>query len=201
MRIDKATFHHIFTKKSDFEFQRGITYTIGKGPNIFWQEFQLLEMKYRKQPYQGLYAVELACLHGEKLQEKNSELTKEVFNFLASSVFEMGMLIRELVFEETRKEGFITLPSRQNCLYLLDENTFEHWTRVMKNQCSPQKIVKLECSGEIHKGSYEYLGSDSFTYNEYKTNARNYWNGINVVSREYEILFTGNAKVLEIFDF
>jgi len=117
---------------------------------------------------------------------------------LSSALFHTAKIIRELIFEEVRKEFFPSHPSRQRCLWVINqENTdsLEYWRNELG---AVDKILKLRLTGKIHVANQTFLGATTENLNKIRQNAFHYWTGTNEGhNRELEILFEGFATVIE----
>lgn len=199
MTIDKAKYYHIHTYQDKPSFVLGQKLKWDSNtPNKFWEFYLSSSIRYPHEPYQGKYAAQLANIHLKNGQITNFELTKNVFNFLANATYEMGMLNREVIFEEYRKEHFSKLPSRRNCIWLCNgiEN-LKYWYNWYRNNPCQKIIYELSCTGEIHVGNQAYLNSDSMNYAEYLENAEKYWNGHDTNGKDNnETIFEGEVEVL-----
>ena len=196
MFVEGAEFLHFhYYKETGPLLHEKYLYTIGPGPNFFWQYYLQHEITYPKEPYQGKFAWKLAELHAEAGLFQNLELTKSVYDFLQYSVSEMGMFLREMVFEEIRRAKYPQLPSRRICMWLVDAKCQDHWRARLGKQ--KHVLYRVSCTGNIHKGSSKFLNSDSMNYNEYQQNAEAYWQSLGCDDDDHEYLFVGDVKIIE----
>lgn len=134
-------------------------------------------------------------INGNK-EYKNKEIAK-IFNLCDSTINELTTCIREIVFEQVRKEQFPFLPSRHYCVWVCRKEFVSYWWQQLKGN---KKIFKLKLTGTIHIADDKYLENDTFSLNEFKINALRYWQGIDKSEFEAEeILFKGMIEILDEF--
>ena len=110
-------------------------------------------------------------------------------------------LIRELIFEEIRKEHFSEKLSRYKGLHVIPaaKESLSFWLAQLKTPNA--KIYKLELTGKLHRAAYKLLNVSSVPPEYIKYNAYQYWLGNeNNEDSNDECLFEGLAKVVEIID-
>ena len=140
------------------------------------------------------------------LQTKEIEfLTKEEKKILNSYVYESCMQTRELILENVRLKDFPDRPSRFQCLFCSEtlEDT-RRWVLALKRmsrQNPPLQIVKLKAKGKIFKGDGDLMLRNTHSLNSKVEMAKIYWRGQTYFnSLNKEILFQGNAQVVEIIE-
>jgi hypothetical protein len=187
------TFFHIHkqVKGTEPEYKNGETYTVFKGYNRFWEFYKNYSPSI-KMP-DGHICGPSRFAH--YCYESNS-IDRNGLYILSDILKESGMLIRELVFEEIRKNEFPDLPSRQNCIWLTKKGQVEFWYNWLDDKQSEYTIIEMECDGIYHIGNQSFLNSDIDGYNNYQDNARKYWSG-ELVDRHdnNEIIFIGKVKI------
>jgi len=130
----------------------------------------------------------------------NNQQTQEA---LTGAVEHYQNIIREIAFEEVRKEFFPNLPSRQRCLWVIpnEEESIDYWWQQLQSEAE-QRLLKLKLTGKIHEVSQSYikLNYGSLDYHRYQ--AFKYWNGNKVKNaiNDKEVLFEGFAEVIEVVD-
>lgn len=106
-------------------------------------------------------------------------------------------VIRELIFEEVRKEFFPSHPSRQKGLWVIkldDPGSLNYWKETLKGD----KIFKVQLTGKIHTANQQYLIPTTENLNKIRQNAFHYWTGTSGArAEEQETLFEGFATVIE----
>lgn len=112
------------------------------------------------------------------------------------------MLVRELVFEEVRKDFFPQLPSRQKGIWVIPINestseTVKYWWSQVSNGNS--QIIKLRLTGKIHQASSEWLTARVLPLDVIKQNAFKYWTGASSGRdlNQVECIFEGFATVID----
>jgi hypothetical protein len=110
-------------------------------------------------------------------------------------------LIRELIFEEVRKEYFPTFPSRTRCLWVVpeEEGLIDYWRNQLDVDEYEYKILKLSLTGKIFKANQGHLEVGNFPLDTWRQKAFRYWAGASGENPlENEVLFEGFATVLEV---
>lgn len=115
------------------------------------------------------------------------------------AVKEMGMYIREVIFEEIRRNQFSDLPSRLSCIWLCDAAGITHWWPRLR---SDNKIIlKTRVVGTFHRANPAFLIADSIGHDELRSLARKYWSGETVRNEpSEELLFCGQIHVLHQYN-
>lgn len=107
-----------------------------------------------------------------------------------------SMLARELIMEEVRLKTAPEAPSRKTCLWVVDDiDLATYWARKIGG---PGSIVKLSLTGTVHRCDAKHLMNESEPLEETYEKAQLYWQGALSKDPLPEILFEGNATVLEI---
>jgi hypothetical protein len=195
---DLILYHwHTFREKPSLEI--GTIYSAGESTNRFWQFYERCSLRFQRDPYKGKYASALLHLFIKDNGLENKELTKSVFSFLHNAVYEMGMFIRELIFEEVRRSHFYEHPSRRTCAFLCKYQDVDYWGGWFPTDQTRKALYELSCNGKVHCGHQAYLDSDSMNYAEYFDNATNYWKGLDTaVPSPIEVLFEGTYKICRL---
>lgn len=111
------------------------------------------------------------------------------------------LLVREDVFEDVRINSFSALPSRQKCLWVIEDNgninkSIEFWWNELNRK---GKLLKLEVNGDLFQSDENYLRLRLEPIDSLKSKAESYWQGkLGDDPTYYECLFIGGAKVLEV---
>lgn len=110
------------------------------------------------------------------------------------------LLVREYVFEDVRFNSFSALPSRQKCLWVIEDNgnineSIEFWWNELNRE---GKLLKLEINGDLFQSDETHLGLELVPIESLKSKAESYWRGeLRDDPTHYEYLFIGDAKVLD----
>lgn len=110
------------------------------------------------------------------------------------------MLVREYVFEDVRFNSFSALPSRQKCLWVIEDNgnineSIEFWWNELNRE---GKLLKLEIYGDLFQSDETHLGLELVPIESLKSKAESYWRGeLRDDPTYYEYLFIGDVKVLD----
>lgn len=173
--------------KEFYHIQRKVFYN--NAP--FWDKGQTIIAGKDKNPYTQVL---------EKY-EANSGKEKES---MAGAIRYYQNIIREMVFEEVRKEHFPTLPSRKKCLWVIPNEIKRinyWWDRLPRDDNEERVLLKLRLTGNIHKCNQSFITLDYASVLDKKELALNYWSGVPGNSDiENEYLFEGTVTVEEIFD-
>jgi hypothetical protein len=124
------------------------------------------------------------------------QITKDQLTFLAGVLREAGMYIRELVFEEVRRESFPTRPSRRYAIWLSELRQIKPWLGWFSGYGKTRRIFEIEATGSFHSGSQRFLDSDIDSFSTYRKNAFEYWKGTGTKNGLVEILFVGQLEVV-----
>lgn len=112
-----------------------------------------------------------------------------------SKIKEYTMLIRELIYEEVRRNEFPRLPSRRHCIWLCDKETLGLWLNTLGEDTS---VYRVKVSGNLHMCCGEQLEDNSINYTILTDAARRYWSGENAkTSKEREYLLEGKVEIIE----
>lgn len=107
-----------------------------------------------------------------------------------------SMLARELIMEEMRLKTAPDAPSRKTCLWVVDDiGLAAYWKRKIGG---PGSIVRLSLTGTVHRCDAKHLMNESEPIEETYKKAQLYWEGAMSTDPLPEILFEGNATVLEV---
>ena len=137
------------------------------------------------------------------LDSKKIFKNKQLVLQMSKALLEADFVLRELAAEEVRKEKFSHLPSRLKCMFLSEtkEETLKNFEKMKKN--NPQKsfqAVAVLLNGEVFYAKEVGLQRNGLSYNDNQKVALMYWaQNQNSTECTKEILFEGQAEVLEIF--
>ncbi|OLS20702.1 MAG: hypothetical protein HeimC3_39680 [Candidatus Heimdallarchaeota archaeon LC_3] len=105
-----------------------------------------------------------------------------------------GTYIRELVFEEVRRNRFSDLPSRQRCLWLITEKQLNRWRQLESFKNGNIFLVKVK--GNIHIGNAKFLHAYQTKMKFFHEFAEKYWKSMETPSNDDEIILEGEIEVL-----
>ena len=169
---------------------------VQKRPNLFFEYYSLNGLFFNDGSGQSLpfrqaidrflrASPEYKLVNYENLIRAASDVTKS-----------QCMFIREIIFEEVRKNYFPQLPSRLYCIWVCKEDAVHFWWNTLKN--NSQKILKLKLTGTLHKANEVHLIADTFKHDDLRAKAFEYWTGMNDnIGTHTEILFEGIIDVVE----
>ena len=207
MNIHKQTYFHV---SHQLDWQKDNTYFIGKEYSNRYKEllsrgFSIPKLNGEQVPMnvildgmtKFLSTNDRAAFMPENYHFNPSDTLMEVLPLIRSQM----ILIRELIFEETRKEYFSEKLSRYKGIHVIPSSidSLAFWLPQLKTPNA--KIYKIELTGKIHRAAYELLNVSSMPPDYIKFNAYQYWlgNENNKVDSD-ECLFEGLVKVVEIID-
>jgi len=105
-------------------------------------------------------------------------------------------LLREMEFENIRREQYANRPSRTRCLWLTDNLDEARYWRERLNKNDRMRIVRVEIDGTLHQADAHYLSAESSSLPELRAAAHNYWKGTLCATSEREILLEGAMTVV-----
>lgn len=119
---------------------------------------------------------------------------------------EYDFVVRELAFEEIRKEKFSHLPSRLKCMYLYGKKDFalndvDAFLKTRENVKSLQ-VVSVKLDGEIFMGDISSKLRVGESFENYKNMGEQYWMKETILDSDEkcEYLFVGNVEIVEVID-
>ena len=197
--VANQEYYHINKYNSaDKMMKVGQVYEFGKTSNLFWGFYENVLMRYPEPPYSGLYAEKLAQDHFNSAAFSDLQLTRKVFDFERNAIKDLAMFIRELVFEEIRRDKYPELPCRRSCIWVCRKESIKNWIGWLEQPGLTQRVLRIVVTGKVHTGCQEYLYSDSMNYTQYRQNAVAYWSGESVGKSVYEeTIACGQVNVLE----
>lgn len=123
---------------------------------------------------------------------------------LSKQLEEYDFTLRELAFEEVRKDDFSEYPSRLRGMFLIDNKeeclknlkSFHH-----KGYGTFFQAVSVKLNGNVFYASSKNARRSGLSFDEYKKLAKEYWaQDQNSDLPINEILFEGKAEIIEILD-
>ncbi len=140
---------------------------------------------------------------GFKSLKKGIFKDKKLMLEMSRALQDYDLFMREIALEEVRQEKFPSLPSRFKCMYLSENREdVQKNLEIMKNSKSNNQYqgVVVKLNGEIFCVRDFSIGRPGTSYNEYKKLAEKYWEqDQNSKTPAKEILFVGDAEIIEIF--
>ena len=192
MKVKDKIFYQVAT---DRNYKVGDILCFGEDLNGLGYRVQNSNFNDEKTPFHKLGFMYL----DSKKIFKNKQLVLQ----MSKALLEADFVLRELAAEEVRKEKFSHLPSRLKCMFLSEtkEETLKNFEKMKKN--NPQKsfqAVAVKLNGEVFYAKEVGLQRNGLSYNDNQKVALMYWaQNQNSTECTKEILFEGQAEVLEIF--
>ena len=106
---------------------------------------------------------------------------------------EMGIYLRETIYEEVRQEKFAHLPSRKHCIWMCDEKSLDYWISRLRHD---SQVFEVLFTGNIHRGSDEYLEADILPIKVLREKALKYWEGNIGISNNDEVIGEGSVEII-----
>jgi hypothetical protein len=142
-------------------------------------------------PWHNVY--EYLYNSGELYYEKNYEMLLKKADEI---IREYQMLLREITYEQVRKDMFPDLPSRTKCIWLCKEKQLEFWKKQL-NDCY-FKIFKIEVKEKPYKTNNNLIVPPSESYIRIQEFAERYWTYKDETEKEDdEYLYVGEIEILE----
>jgi len=207
MNIQKQTYFHVSDK---INWQKDTSYFIGRENSVRYQDLMSRGF-FSPQTNDGqlpLNGVVEGMAHYINTQQKPPFLP-ETYHFDANQTLmeilpmlrTQLVLIRELIFEEVRKDYFPQKLSRYKGLHVIpsDKESLSFWLEQLKTPNA--KIYKLELTGKLHRANSELLNTASIPTEHLRHIAYKYWlgNKKQETSKD-ECLFEGMVHVIEVID-
>jgi hypothetical protein len=109
------------------------------------------------------------------------------------------MLARELIWENVRLAEFPQEPSRQRCVWLIeDEQRTREWIKTIGCQPMTYSVIKVRATGRALPADSRHLAGESEPLPVWYDRARRYWRGEMTSNPLREVLFEGTLMVEEI---
>ena len=168
---------------------------VQKRYNLFYDAYNHRSIAYNDGTGELPIKDALARFFNNSLEYQNGE----VFNIVKAAqaaVKHQSMFIREQIFEEVRASYFPHLPSRKTCIWVCKKEALSFWWKTFNNT-PKKKIFKLRLIGSIHTADQRHLLADTFSHNDLRSKAFEYWTGSDgVYLQDQEILFEGIIDIL-----
>ena len=107
--------------------------------------------------------------------------------------------VREMTFEEIRRQQFSALPSRYTCIFLIpdDEESVRFWWNDLRTQGEgKRRIYEVSATGIAHRASQTLLGQlETRSVEEWEKMAVGYWSN-QPQATDDEILFEGELRII-----
>ena len=198
------TYYHI-NKNIDCDWKKGDEIFFGKEDNFFWKSYEEEEESVTLNNEKiEIFSIANNALN-TYLRKQPPPLKMKEYHFnplttLQETVDSLRNSIttcRELIFESIRKEFYPELPSRQKCIWLIQDNkeSLEFWKKTIRSE--HQKIFRVSIEGNIHRASHKWLIRGTYSLNKWYELAHNYWKGKDSGEIDDEILYEGKIKIIE----
>ena len=124
------------------------------------------------------------------------EQTVSWLRTIVDDLWKQSDLVRELVFEDVRRQHFPEHPSRQRCIWVVPP-TAESITYWQNRSQGQKRWFRVRLTGKIHAASDAWLKGDTISLNQLREIAWKYWSGLpgDKVDQD-ELLFEGIVEVI-----
>lgn len=199
MKVKDQVFYQIATNR---DFKVGDKLHFGEEIN---GQSRIFDFSYN---INGRPLYKLAYENANKGIFKDKKLTFE----LAKALSNYDLFMREIALENVRKEKFPNLPSRFFCMYLSEHKeemmeTFNKYRNInpksfaVRNPGDFYQAIAVKVTGEVFFAKEVGIGREGISFNDYKKRAVEYWSQSQTSNEKTkEILFVGDAEVIEIID-
>lgn len=107
-------------------------------------------------------------------------------------------VIREMEFENVRREAFPFRPSRTRCVWLAsDFESAKSWLPRLEDRRNA-RILRVRVDSEPFATNEAYLQRDAHSIEETRDYARQYWEGVPHSRGRTELLVEGKIEVVEV---
>ena len=206
MHIENGKYFHIHKHNSPKWFE-GARLSFGQEPNNAWRAFEVARRGITNPKNNEVYTVDMVALRAlefyRKQKAKDPKLAFYHFDPVVTlaetldSLFLATRMVRELIFEDVRRQMFTALPSRMSCIWLIPEDprSVRFWLDNMRGDF--KKVYRVNATGEMHRATQQIVMGDTISMSEWRKRAVDYWSGAGSESHDDEILLNGDIEVLE----
>lgn len=129
-------------------------------------------------------------------------ISKKQLNEIAYLLDSYDVALRDLAIENVRKELFPDYPSRMHSMYLSEnkEQTFEYLKEKATEKGKTYQAVAVKLNGKIFRAGVKdcLVRRSGKSYSYYTEKAKAYWSQKCPKDQALEILFEGEAEIVEI---
>lgn len=206
MHIENQKFFHIHKHNSPKWFE-GARMGFGLEPNNAWRAFEAARRGITNPKSNEIYTVDMVALRAlefyRKQKPKDPRLSFYHYDPVVTlaetldSLFLATRMVRELIFEDVRRQLYTALPSRVSCIWLIPEDprAVRFWLDNMRGDY--KKVYRVNATGELHRATQQIVMGDTISMGEWRKRAVDYWNGAKTESYDDELLLSGDIEVLE----
>jgi hypothetical protein len=206
MHIENQKFFHIHKHNSPKWFE-GARLGFGLEPNNAWRAFEAARRGITNPKTNEIYTVDMVALKAlefyRKQKPKDARLSFYHYDPVVSlaetldSLFLATRMVRELIFEDVRRQMYTALPSRMSCIWLIPEDprAVRFWLDSMRGDY--KRVFRVNATGELHRATQQIVMGDTISMGEWRKRATDYWNGARTESHDDELLLSGDIEVLE----
>lgn len=196
--MEENIYYHIHKINEDVDdkWYEGATINIGDEYNLFYKnsiEFEAKLTRYedkKKFPWSNVYKYVLTS------HSLNFDSASYLLNSADNIISEYQILLREIVYEEIRRDYFNNLPSRTSCIWLCKERQLKFWQERLKG--NNYKIFIIKVFGETFKSNNSMIVAPSESYEKMKEMAKKYWGYKEKIEKEDdEYLYVGKIQVIK----
>src|SRR5690242_18972539 len=206
MHIENGKFFHIHKHNSPKWFE-GARLNFGQEPNNAWRAFEIARRGITNPKNNEVYTVDMVALRALEFYRKQKAKDPKL-NFYhhdpvktlaetLDSLFLATRMVRELIFEDVRRQMYTSLPSRTSCIWLIPEDpkSVRFWLDNVRGDF--KKVYRVNATGELHRATMQIVMGDTISMSEWRRRAVDYWNGAGSESYDDELILSGDVEVLE----
>lgn len=206
MHIENQKFYHIHKHNAPTWFE-GARFSFGQEPNNSWRAFEVARRGITNPETNDVYTVDLVAFRALAVYRKSGKKDPRL-NFYhydpvktlaetLDSLFLATRVVRELIFEDVRRQMFASLPSRATCVWLIPESekAVRFWLDNMRGE--NKKVFRVNATGELHRATQQIVVGDTISISEWRKRALDYWNGADTESYDDELILNGDIEILE----
>ena len=206
MHIENQKFFHIHKHNSPKWFE-GARMGFGLEPNNAWRAFEAARRGITNPKSNEIYTVDMVALRAlefyRKQKPKDPRLSFYHYDPVVTlaetldSLFLATRMVRELIFEDVRRQLYTALPSRMSCVWLVPEDprAVRFWLDNMRGDY--KRVFRVNATGELHRATQQIVMGDTISMGEWRKRAVEYWNGAKAESYDDELILSGDIEVLE----
>lgn len=206
MHIENQKFFHIHKHNSP-KWTEGAHFTFGIEPNNAWRAFDVARRGITHPKTKEVYTVDLVALRAMGFYRKQTPKDPKLSFYHYDPVMTLAetldclflatRVVRELIFEDVRRQMYINLPSRTSCIWLIPEDprAVRFWLDNVRGDY--KKVYRVNATGELHRAQQQIVMGDTISMSEWRKRAIDYWNGAQSENVDDELLLSGNIEVLE----
>ncbi len=198
--IENGVFFHLSPKD---RWQTGQRFATGDTCNRLWSRIRDTDHIHRHA--ENGIAVDKMIRHAIDVYKGRSPKTHTAYHYDLSRTLEEAsdvllhtlISVRELVFENVRRDHFRQSPSRVHCIWLIPnmQGCLRAWAKAHSGR--DFDVLRVRIRGRIQYANARYTEGGTISLKSWEILAQRYWSGERVGEPSTEMLFEGELEVLE----